>query len=222
MPESTEGTPATTAAPQPQTPPESQGTQAAPGTSAQAAATSEESISLSQAKKLRKENKALRQAKLEAEEKARKLEEGQLSDVEKRDARIKELEARAANATKDAQATLIRSSVLIAAQKAGLVDPSIAVRLIDSDDVKYDDEGMPRNADKLVRELLEERPYLKGAVATTSNPATPPPSTGATTNPPTQDPSDPNHPGSSHIKDFADYKARKEQIWADLRAGRLS
>lgn len=47
-----------------------------------------------------------------------------------------------------------------AAAKVDFIDPDDAYRLIDADDIEYDDSGRPKNAEKLLTALAKSKPHL--------------------------------------------------------------
>lgn len=53
----------------------------------------------------------------------------------------------------------VASAVASAAVKHGLVDPDAAVKLIDWDEIQFE-EDKPANVDQLVADLVEAKPYL--------------------------------------------------------------
>jgi uncharacterized protein YhaN len=93
----------------------------------------------------------------------RKLKESQMSEAEKLSTRLKELEGQQANWNKERQEMLVRSEVMAAAGKLGLVDPDAAYRLLDLAALEYDENGKPKNLDKALAELIKAKPYLSGS-----------------------------------------------------------
>lgn len=109
---------------------------------------------------LRKENASFR-TRLKALEKAEEdRQTASLSDIEKRDRRIAELERENAEHLSRAQESTVRMAVLEAAARLGFRSPELAYRALDRSTVEFKDDGSPRNVDKLLRELLEREPYL--------------------------------------------------------------
>ena len=91
------------------------------------------------------------------------------------------VEAAAAKATTDAAETvtkattaanerIIRAELKAEAIKAGMVDLD-GLKLADLSKVKLNDAGEVEGADALMTDLKKAKPYLFGAVGTTSNPA---------------------------------------------------
>jgi len=149
------------------------GTQADPGTQppagspgAQAASGTDqppESISLDEAKKLRAENQSLRQRAKGLEEEKAKLQQASMSETEKRDQRLAELERREADWERERQDWQTRDVVTQTALRLGYADPADAYSLIDRAALEFDDSGKPRNVDKLLADLIAAKPYLAGA-----------------------------------------------------------
>jgi hypothetical protein len=90
----------------------------------------------------------------------RKVTDAQLSESERLQRRVTELEAeREAIATRDRERA-IRLAALEAAARLGFRDPDLAVRLVDPASVETKDDGTPRNVERLLAEVLARSPYL--------------------------------------------------------------
>lgn len=74
---------------------------------------------------------------------------------------VKEAEDRAEKAEAQLQKASIRTVALEEATKLGFRNPALAYRLIDGDEVDWDDDR-PVNVKSLLKKLLEDDPYLKG------------------------------------------------------------
>lgn len=96
-----------------------------------------------------------------------KLQDEQRTQAEKDAAARATAEAERDQARQDLRNMKARTKIERAAQKAGAVDAEAVYALLDHNAIEYDDDGMPTNADALVDELLEERPFLKGGTAGT-------------------------------------------------------
>lgn len=109
---------------------------------------------------LRKENASFR-TRLKALEKAEEdRQTASLSDIEKRDRRIAELEREVADHAARSQESTVRMAVLDAAARLGFRSPELAFRALDRSGIEFKDDGTPKNVEKLLRELLEREPYL--------------------------------------------------------------
>jgi len=115
---------------------------------------------------LAEERKAAAKWKTEAEAakaELTKLQNASLTEAEKRDQRLAELEREKAIWDTERQDWQTRESVTHAALRLGYADPVDAYSLIDRASLEFDDNGKPRNVDKLLTDLIAAKPYLAGA-----------------------------------------------------------
>jgi hypothetical protein len=89
-----------------------------------------------------------------------KIKDAQLSETEKLNKRLAELEAAKQQAETRARETLIRSAVISEAAKLNFNDPEDAYRLIDMAGVTIADSGKVEGASEAVKALAESRKYL--------------------------------------------------------------
>lgn len=54
----------------------------------------------------------------------------------------------------------VRSEVAMASAKLGIVDAEAAYRLLDTNDLDFDDKGNPTNVEQALKNLTRERPWL--------------------------------------------------------------
>jgi len=134
------------------TPPEGDGEQSTDGQATDA----EKAALRKEAAKYRRELRA-------AEAKLREHEQAKLSETERLQQRVKELEGEVEQARKKAQTAALRSHVSQAAGRLGFQNPTVAYRLLDLDKLEFDDDDEPKNLDALLRELLRSEPYLARA-----------------------------------------------------------
>ena len=88
-----------------------------------------------------------------------------LSEVEKeRQARTKAEDRATAIQTK-----LTAERIKGAAVKLGIVDPDLAASLV-AGSLELDDDGLPKNAEHALRELLKSKPYLVPTAGSAANP----------------------------------------------------
>lgn len=87
-------------------------------------------------------------------------EDAKLSDVEKRDARIAELEQEVNDLRVRHQQVAVRGTVATAAARYGAVYPDAAYKLIDLADVEFDEDGAPTNVDRLLADAKKAYPLL--------------------------------------------------------------
>lgn len=99
---------------------------------------------------------------LKTEKEAReKLESEKLSDVEKKDKRIEELEGKLSASTKAMQDANLRSAIADSKhQVASVADTAVLLRQAGID---FDDDHAPKKLDSKLEELLQEKPFLRGA-----------------------------------------------------------
>ncbi len=110
-----------------------------------------------------KEENARHSKKLSAYEKAEKeaeaakkaAEEAQLSEIE----RIKKQHTEAEQRIKHYQQQLVMAQVKLAAKDKNIVDPDLAALAI-QDKLELDENGMPTNLDKILDDLIKNKPYL--------------------------------------------------------------
>lgn len=158
-------TPAATGATPVQTPP-TDGTAGSGTQPATGAPENDEPLNEGGKRALQEERKAAARWKAEAETakaELTKLQQASLTDTERRDARLAELERKEADWAIERQDWQTRESVTHAALRLGYADPADAYSLIDRAALEFDDSGRPRNVDKLLTDLIAAKPYLAGA-----------------------------------------------------------
>ncbi len=108
-----------------------------------------------------------RQARRDAETRAKtaadelkKLQDAQLSESEKRDKRLAELEREREDWTRERQGIVLERAVERTATKLGFADPADALSLITRSAIEFETDGQPKNLDKLLGDLLKAKPYL--------------------------------------------------------------
>lgn len=102
---------------------------------------------------------------------ARTLEQAQqaatqagMSEAERAAAQLKALQDQNAQLQSRLMAQAVEASAAAAATKLNYRNPELAMRLIRTDDIEFDDTGKAKNVEKLLRELAQREPYLvKGA-----------------------------------------------------------
>jgi hypothetical protein len=100
----------------------------------------------------------LRAKELEDAERARS--EAAMTEQEKRDQRIKDLELENARLVTEGKERRLHVAAVDAAVRLGFRSPEVAIRLIDSSAVEYDQNSEPTNVEALLREVLVKEPYL--------------------------------------------------------------
>jgi hypothetical protein len=107
---------------------------------------------------------ALQKANREAQdrrEQAKQAERDKMTAEEATKAELEDLRTRAENWEVERASFHLEREVSRLTTKLGIIDPEVVVRLIDWDDVDFE-EGIPKNVEKLVSAILSERPYLVG------------------------------------------------------------
>jgi hypothetical protein len=142
-----------------------------------------EHISLDEARKLRSEAQSLRKRMKAFEDAEQAARDAQLSEVERTKAQHAKLQAEHETYKRASQERLVRYEVAMHAQRLGIIHPDAAAKLLDWSELEYDDDGIPKNADKLLEKLLKQMPYLAHAATPAPAPAPVPQATPAPTTP---------------------------------------
>ncbi len=121
------------------------------------------------------------------EEAEKKAQDAQLSEVERIKKQHADLQVQHDTYVRTMQERLIKAEIQLQASKLHVIDPGDAAKLLDWSELEYDEDGMPKNADKLLEKLLKAKPYL----ALASQQQTEPTQNGTT---PAQNPTRPNTP----------------------------
>jgi hypothetical protein len=107
-----------------------------------------------QTAKHRAEAKAFKDAEAEKEKAA-------LTESERLNRRLSELEARAKELEAKARAKTLEAAVAKQAVVLGIIDPDAAVKLLDAEDLEVDEEtGEPTNVEAALKALIKAKPYL--------------------------------------------------------------
>jgi small-conductance mechanosensitive channel len=124
-------------------------------------------------RKLRSEAAEYRNRLRELEGKVKAEEEAKMTEQEKLQRRLAELERKEAEYQQVLQARTLEYEVKLQASKLGVVDPDAAYRLLDVKQIEFDDDGKPTNLEKVLKDLVAKKPYLvsSGGVPSPTNPA---------------------------------------------------
>lgn len=90
----------------------------------------------------------------------RTREQQDMSESERRDARIKEFEAKEAQWEREKRDLRLQTALTAAATKAGALYPEQIHRLVDGDAIEWNEAGQPRNLTSVVNGLRSEFPAL--------------------------------------------------------------
>lgn len=160
--------------------------------------------------KLRQESAGYRNKLRDTEAQLAELRQAQMSDEERREARLTELTTQNQTLAEQVKAARLEAAVTAAAGRLDIVDPDAAVRLLDLTGVTYGDDGAPENIDTLLAGLLEARPYLRRP-----DPQPPVPQAGSPANP-----AKPTPQGATLTRDDL-ARMTPEQVMAAEKGGQL-
>lgn len=150
-----------------------------------------DALSLEQAlTELEKARKALKDTNAESAGRRKRLEELEAAEQARQAASLTETErqAQAAEALKQQAADLqrqlevaqrehqervIRYEVMLKASSMGIIDLDAATKLMDWQDLEFNEDGTPKNIDGVLKKLIKERPYLSRQDGKSSGMGTP-------------------------------------------------
>ena len=95
--------------------------------------------------------------------KADELEQAQLTEKERLEARVEQAEKNAQAADQRITDAMISTAVQVQASQMGIVDPEAAYLLVDRANIRYTPEAGVTGVGDALTQLLEAKPYLKGA-----------------------------------------------------------
>lgn len=126
----------------------------------QASSGGEETISLEEARKLRREAQGLRKRLAEFEAVDARRKQAELTELDQAKQRLADMEAQLATANTAHQEQIVRYEVMLRATGMNVVDAEVVARLLDWSSLEFDENGAPTNVEKLLRDLLKAKPYL--------------------------------------------------------------
>lgn len=151
---------------------------------------------------------------------AKELEEAQAKAEEERAKQNGEFEKLAEQNKAEAekwrgqyQSAVTNNAIIAAAVKAGVTDTDAAIKLLDREGIKLNDDGTVEGVEEAVKSLIESKPYLKGAAPNVN--------IGGPSNP------DPNGPGTppaytgSQVRDHKFYMEHQAEIDKAVNEGRV-
>ena len=126
---------------------------------------------------LEKARKALKDTNAESAGRRKRLEELETAEQARQTASLTETEkqAKAAEALKQQAADLqkqlevvqresqertIRYEVMLKASNMGIIDLDAATKLMDWQELEFNEDGTPKNIDSVLKKLIKDRPYL--------------------------------------------------------------
>lgn len=119
-----------------------------------------ESFDAEYVKKLRSEAAENRRKLRDLETRVKAEDDKKLSETERMQKRLAELEKEAEQLKQDRQERTVRYETMLAAGKLNIVDPDAAFRLMDASALEFDENGSPTNVEKVLQGLIKARPYL--------------------------------------------------------------
>ncbi|MBX6770875.1 MAG: phage scaffolding protein [Chloroflexi bacterium] len=147
----------------------------------------------------------------ELEAKVKADEEAKLSETERLQKRLAELEREQALWQRERQERTLKYETMLAASRLGIVDPEAAYRLLDMSNLEFDEDGSPKNLEQALKDLLKAKPYLAGQPVVTA---------GSPTNPATGQ----QRGGTFTMSQIADrrfYEQHREDILRAMAEGRI-
>lgn len=137
------------------------------------AAEEQERFDAEYVRKLRAEAAEYRKRLRELEGKVKTEEEAKMSEQERLQRRLAELERKEIEYQQSLQARTLEYEVKLHAARLGIVDPEAAYRLLDLKQIEFNDDGKPTNIEEAMKKLIANKPYLVGQVnhVSPTNPA---------------------------------------------------
>lgn len=117
----------------------------------------------------RKEEKRLKAALQQASAELKAIKDKDLPAAEKQRKDLEEANEKVSNLTRKMRKSSLRAEVLEQATKLKFRSPSLATRLIDMDEVDWDEDDEPTNVVGLLKDILEEDPSLRGRRSRTAS-----------------------------------------------------
>lgn len=145
----------------------------------------------------------------ELETKVKADEEAKLSETEKLQKRLAELERQQATYERERQERTLKYETMLAASKLGIVDPEAAYKLLDLAAIEFEEDGTPKNVERALRELIAKRPYLAGGA-------------GVSATNPARSAVNPTVFTRSQLRDPNFFKAHRDAIMQAMREGRIT
>jgi len=99
----------------------------------------------------------------EAAEAKRLADEAQLSEIERTKKQHADLQSEYEAFKKMMQDRIVRYEIEGQASKLGIIDPEAASALMNKSLLEFNEDGTPNNAEKLLKDLIKNKPYLAPA-----------------------------------------------------------
>lgn len=111
-------------------------------------------------KKANKDAASSRHAEKELKALKDQIEAQTLSEQDKLQKKLADLQKTHDDAIRQAQEYKINTEVRLQASQSGFADPQDAVKFLDWSEIEYDDNGSPTNVTELIADLVKSKPYL--------------------------------------------------------------
>lgn len=111
----------------------------------------------------KREAQRLRGERQKAIDAAKAVEDAKLPEQERLQRRLAELEQANTEHERERSEWTTQAAVTKAALRLGFQDPVDAYALLDRAALEHDEQGAPKNVDRLLSDLLKAKPYLGGA-----------------------------------------------------------
>ena len=111
----------------------------------------------------RKKLTAYEKKEQEASEAKRLADEAQLSEIERTKKQHSDLQSEYEAFRKMMQDRIVRYEIEGQASKLGIIDPEAASALMNRSLLEFNEDGTPSNAEKLLKDLIKNKPYLAPA-----------------------------------------------------------
>lgn len=122
-------------------------------------------------KRANAEAKEHREARQELQKFKEQIENEKLSEKERLEKLLAKEQKERADFILRTQDRLVSSELRAQAARLGFADPSDAVAMLKRAELEFDDDGIPTNAESLLKEMLKAKPYLAGKSAPTAQTA---------------------------------------------------
>lgn len=126
---------------------------------------------LEEVERHRKKLSAYEKAEKEREAATQAAKDAELGEVERTKKQFSDLQAQHNEYTLRMQDRIVRYEIENQAAKLGIIDPEAAAALLPRASLEYDEDGAPTNAEKLLKDLIKNKPYL--APKASEQPASP-------------------------------------------------
>lgn len=144
----------------------------------------------------RKKLTAYEKAEKEREAASQAAKDAELGEVERTKKQFSTLQSEYEAYKKATQDRIVRYEIEAQASKLGIIDPEAASALLNKSLLEFGEDGSPSNAEKLLKDLIKNKPYLAPAKQEQAQEQSSPAQTASNSRPPV---TPPMNPGRSTI-----------------------